>query len=481
MASPPHIQPLNLEAAASLAQNAGQIQVQLPSAGQHPPLATAVSTPSPTALSVTSPEGIDCYGNERQALTDQAKFFNNPLLSDVILIVGGNRYFAHKLILVRSSDVFERMLSDQWKDSQEKEIELVEDSICVSMFPRFLTFLYSCHIRLNMESTLPVLVLADKYNVKDLQEVCINFACSCIIPKLQLKDVFHVWFQYATKCYHQRLISSCVTALSEKMDDIIVSVEWEREWGHLDKEQLIEFLKSSSLCIKDEFELWNATLKWLNSSQHPKRLSQCLKIVVEHIRFPMMTPEQLTEMENLDIVLKNKNLFQKHFMTAYKYHALPLTQRALVKEFHGPCFLLRNYTDLRWDKRFVIPMFSAIPRGAEVSFRFTTRSSTFPPQTWEWELKVYPKGYSSTAEDFRCVIYSNLILDQPRPVEYLLSVVSKSELIHTVSGKKNFSKTRYTADTEMDKKITVVELNELNSPLLVDNTLVLQITLKPVE
>lgn len=101
-------------------RNVGQIQVQLPSAGQHPPLATAASTPSPTALSVTSPEGIDCYGNERQALTDQAKFFNNSLLSDVILVVGGNRYFAHKLILVRSSDVFQRMLSDQWKDSQLK-------------------------------------------------------------------------------------------------------------------------------------------------------------------------------------------------------------------------------------------------------------------------------------------------------------------------------------------------------------------------
>lgn len=357
----------------------------------------------------------------------------------------------------------------------------MEDSICVSMFPRFLTFLYSCHIRLNMESTLPVLVLADKYNVKDLQEVCINFACSCIIPKLQLKDVFHVWFQYATKCYHQRLIRSCVTALSEKMDDIIGSVEWDREWGHLDKDQLIEFLKSSSLSVKDEFELWNATVKWLNSSHHPKRPSQYLKIVVEHIRFPMMTPEQLIEIESSDIVMKNKDLFQKYFMVAYKFHALPLTQRALVKEFHGPSFLLRNYTDLRWDKRFVVPMYSALPKGSEVSFRFTTRSSTFPPQTWEWELKVYPKGYSSTTEDFRCVIYSNLILDQPRPVEYLLSVVGTSEVIHTVSGKKNFSKTRYTADTEMDKKITVLELNEPNSPLLVENTLLLQITLKPVE
>jgi len=44
-----------------------------------------------------------------------------------------------------------------------------------------------------------MLVLADKYNVTDLREVCIRYARANVIPKLQLKDVFHVWFQYATR------------------------------------------------------------------------------------------------------------------------------------------------------------------------------------------------------------------------------------------------------------------------------------------
>lgn len=57
-----------------------------------------------------------------------------------------------------------------------------------------------------------------------LIQVCIDFASAHIIPKLQLKDVFHVWFQYATKCYHEQLINSCIQALSEKMDDITFSL-----------------------------------------------------------------------------------------------------------------------------------------------------------------------------------------------------------------------------------------------------------------
>ena len=112
MASPPNMQGLQLEVA-PLAQ---LDQVTFQSRGQ---MSVTIAT-SPTSISLSSPEGIDCYGNERQALADQVKFYNNELLSDIILVVGGNRIFAHKLILVRSSDVFERMLSQQWDDGNKK-------------------------------------------------------------------------------------------------------------------------------------------------------------------------------------------------------------------------------------------------------------------------------------------------------------------------------------------------------------------------
>lgn len=78
-------------------------------------------SPASLSLALESPEGIDCHGNERQALVEQAKFCNSPLLSDVILVVGNERYFAHKLILVRSSDVFERMFSSEWESTVAKD------------------------------------------------------------------------------------------------------------------------------------------------------------------------------------------------------------------------------------------------------------------------------------------------------------------------------------------------------------------------
>lgn len=35
-------------------------------------------------------------------------------------MVGGNKFYVYKLILVRFSDVFERMFSEEWNDGSKK-------------------------------------------------------------------------------------------------------------------------------------------------------------------------------------------------------------------------------------------------------------------------------------------------------------------------------------------------------------------------
>lgn len=262
------------------------------------------------------------------------------------------------------------------------------------------------------------------------------------------------------------------------------SIEWEKEWIDLEKDQLIEFLDSSDLKVKDEFDLWNAVVKWLSATNTTKRVhlfEENLKDVLQYIRFPMMTAEQIHQVESSSVTTQYPDQLQKYLMLAYKYHALPLSMRGCLKEFNDQSFLLRSYSDLRWDCRFVIPNYSTYLKGEEKGIRFSTRSSSYPSQTWDWELRIYPKGISSSSDDFRVVLYSNLILDQPRPMEYLLSLVSRDEILYSVCGKKNFSKTRYMIDTELDKKVSLAELCQPNSPLLVDNCLLLQIALKPAE
>ncbi|XP_038077338.1 BTB/POZ domain-containing protein 17-like, partial [Patiria miniata] len=430
------------------------------------------------------PSGKDCYGNERQTLGDMARFFNNALLSDIKLRVGFECYSAHKLILVRSSEVFERMFSSEWTDPNKMEVELVEEPECCDVFEAFLKFLYSCHIVLTVENTLPILMLADKYNVSDLRKVCINFATRSIIPKLPLKDVFHVWYQYATKCYHHCLVTSCIAALSPKADDIMSLPEWSVEWLALDIEQLTQFLKSSDLTIRNELTLFRALVKWIDSPKHPERQSkqkELLQQFIQYIRFPMMTPEQLEQLEKHRVVEQNPEMFVPYLLQAYKFNAINLEARSNNKDFTSSNFLLRNYTDLRWDKRIVLSGYSHFGRLSEVMPRFSTRSSSYPHTSWDWELKIYPKGSSTNNEDFRVVLYSNVVLDLPRPMEYMISMVNKEGVLVSVSGKKNFTKSRYTADSDLDKKVSVDELSSPNSRFLVNDNVVLQVMVKPLQ
>ncbi|XP_019624328.1 PREDICTED: uncharacterized protein LOC109469997 isoform X1 [Branchiostoma belcheri] len=368
-------------------------------------------------------------------------------------------------------------------DEKNQEVELIEPYECIEVFPRFLKFLYGCHVVLNRENSLPVLVLADKYNVADLRQVCIRHAVKQIIPKLQLKEVFHVWFQYATKCYHKPLIGACVQALAGRMDDIMSSDEWEQEWTNLDQEQLVEFLCSSDLRIKDEFELFRAVERWLNAPGHPERrenLEVRLKVLLQYIRFPMMAPEQLCEVETSKLVHKFPHLFVTLLLQAYKFHCLPLTGRAANKDFRTSNYLLRNYTALGWNHRVVIRGFHELAKNCELTSRFQTRASAYPQTVWDWELKIFPKG-ATNFDEFRAVLQANLILDQCRPIEFYISLVDNDQILRAVAGRKNFTKSRYTADTEIEKAVSLGELNAPDSELLCGANVILQIMIRPVQ
>ena len=41
------------------------------------------------------------------------QFYNEEDLSDVVLVVAGSRYFSHKFVLAKSSDVFRTMLYEK--------------------------------------------------------------------------------------------------------------------------------------------------------------------------------------------------------------------------------------------------------------------------------------------------------------------------------------------------------------------------------
>ncbi|RCN42647.1 hypothetical protein ANCCAN_11359 [Ancylostoma caninum] len=171
---------------------------------------------------------------------------------------------------------------------------------------------------------------------------------------------------------------------------------------------------------------------------------------------------------------------------------------AFFREFSTTQFLLRNYTDTRWDKRISISNEQLYQRGVDHSFQclaligvkvaafshffqIRTRSCTFPLQTWQWTLKLAGSSYSNAVDDVLKAYLISEDIDQPRSIEYMLSIVDEKRVLRSWSSKKNFTKTRYSSELDIDRKVEINDLLTEDSPLLVNGELHLQITLRPID
>ena len=58
------------------------------------------------------------------------------------------------------------LLNKEWNEAQEMKVVLQETPQCCDYFDKFLAFFYKGKISLAINECLPILCLADKYNVK---------------------------------------------------------------------------------------------------------------------------------------------------------------------------------------------------------------------------------------------------------------------------------------------------------------------------
>ena len=128
--------------------------------------------------------------NSSILLQKLAQLLDNSDLSDITIIVGPRTYYAHKLVLSCSSEIFRIMLtSDSWADHGKRTIVLQEEDECMDVFEDFLRYLYTAVIHLSHSNVLAVLMLADKYQVLDLQTLCMDYMQSHLVSTVAHNQV----------------------------------------------------------------------------------------------------------------------------------------------------------------------------------------------------------------------------------------------------------------------------------------------------
>ena len=332
--------------------------------------------------------------DEANFIQNVSQFYNEEALSDIILKVGEAKYYGHKFVLAKSSDVFRTMLYERgWSQNMTEELELSESVECQTVFHKFLRYLYTAEVSISASSAVGILCLADKYNVMSLKELCTKFMVeNCRSPKV--KNAL-TWYSWAKVLHLESLIRQCTKTIAWNYHEIISSPEW----TNMDLDYIIDTLKSSELVIPNEYALWDALSRWLLHESRVEQLEDNSKKLLPLIRFPQMQVSQLYLLEESELAAQAvvKDLLHNLLSKAYRFRALCPSQSQLGVTFDETFYMPRDYMDQTVDNvrmqntlRFGIQVDVKMSRGPVPSdVRDADWKITYRKQSDTWQLQLY--------------------------------------------------------------------------------------------
>ncbi|XP_022341119.2 BTB/POZ domain-containing protein 17-like [Crassostrea virginica] len=374
--------------------------------------------------------------NSNSTIKKLSILYSDPELSDLRLCIGDRTFHAHKLILSISSDVFKTMLtSPTWPEAYTSQISLEEEPECQDVFEDFLQYLYTGKIHLNQTSVLPILILADKYNINDLSDVSINYMCShYVAPPTQSRVIS--WLNYAVMCDHKHLQHVCEEYIKWNFQYVMNTPDF----MEISPEMLIKILGLPSIIVDDEHSLYEKVKKWFmsykefksNSKKLDRKLESVVQRLVPLIDFPMILLEKYDDLlpeggHSSDAskdhwTIKVQEQLQDHCISSCEQ-----TKNLKPSQISSPChstnshsnllnhskdqkpsisplrlskplcnvYNPRIYTSDTWSTEMCVTEMKDVSRGDVLRAFFSTPIAGpggDDISTWDWHLDFYPKG-----------------------------------------------------------------------------------------
>lgn len=279
---------------------------------------------------------INC---REEIIGSMSKYFNNSEMSDIVLKIGDRRYYAHKFVLGLTSDVFRTMCSQRWElDGACEELEMRECEECMPVFDRFLEFLYCGTVCVDVDSALPLLMLADKYNIQPLKQSFEQYM-SEMVNKGSVTGALR-WLSYSQMSGHTVLQNACIEVLITKMDEVMSS----HDFLNLEMNFLHTLLARDDLVVLWEQTILDGVEWWIRF--HEELLEGQLQMLLSLIRFPMMTPTQLHGVETSELYRLHNDIMKPMISAAHRF-------RSIAAEVHSEAYMEasfrpRNYTHRLW-------------------------------------------------------------------------------------------------------------------------------------
>lgn len=333
--------------------------------------------------------------DEINFIQNVSQFFNQEEISDVVLKVGSQKYYAHKFVLAKSSEVFRAMLYNKmWQQAGLPEVDLEESEECQRHFEPFLKFLYTAEVLISAGSAVGILCLADKYSVMSLKGLCTQY----MVDNTQSPKVRNAlnWYSWAKALHMETLIDSCSKTISWNME-LLVALP---EWLNMDIDFVADIMSNPQLVVSNEYVLYKAVERWLLHENHHAEMADNCKKLLPMVRFSQMMVQQLYQVETGELTRhdSSKDLIEKLLNQAYRFLSLCPFQSDLNISFNEEFYRPRNYKDLTVD---TVRMQNTLRFGIQVDVR--TYVGPVPSTVREGEWKItYRKSNDSWTLQVYC-------------------------------------------------------------------------------
>ncbi|XP_030378897.1 BTB/POZ domain-containing protein 17 [Scaptodrosophila lebanonensis] len=355
-------------------------------------------------------DGASTMIDANSVLNKIAHLYAEQLMSDIVLLVDGKEYPAHRVILCASSDVFQVMLMNpEWNECSKHIIELHEEACCSAVFPQFIKYLYVGHIEVNLQTVMPMLALSDKYNVRDLIELCVGYMMKHV-AKAATSGYLVSWLQYTLSFSptHNDLTETLKRFLKWNLEMVAES----KDFVDMDPAILILLLQQNDIVIASEYKLFTILQTWLlhrreqsdttaNTSADKKasanNFMELIEQTVVHIRFGMMTPRELAHLLIVPLIEYHKEFLVERIAIGMSYQS---GQEDRVREIRASeggelQFTPRLYWNDTWSVGIDVHNFDEIEDYKNyVTCFFSQRhiAETEDDPCMTWEIEFFPRG-----------------------------------------------------------------------------------------
>ncbi|XGW01890.1 hypothetical protein V3C99_014181 [Haemonchus contortus] len=208
--------------------------------------------------------------------------FLNPNFSDVMFVVDGEKFPAHKVLLAARSEYFRAMLYGGMKESDEGEIVLEETNVFA--FRILLRYIYTAKLTLleyKEEQVMEILGLAHKYGFVELQNAIADYL-KAILNNKNLCTIFNISQLY----FLNDLTEYCLVFADQNASEVLTT----QGFLQLSINAVTQLIARDSFCAS-EIDIFCAIREWVKA--RPEMQAAAVEMLMKCLRLSLISQRDL--------------------------------------------------------------------------------------------------------------------------------------------------------------------------------------------